>query len=121
MNITLQKDLETVAKAISEQDLNLLLDKLDVKTMAGREAVRMALANCLLLDRKQQDYGPENIADFSTFGVLVRMNDKMKRLKYMYNINGRRRKAINESINDSFRDLSNYGNIALMCELGLWP
>jgi hypothetical protein len=48
------------------------------------------------------------------------MNDKMERLKTLFN-KGRRKRAINESIVDTFRDISNYAIIALMLELGRWP
>ena len=95
-------------------------DQLNLKTPAAREFLRYALANTLLMDRKQQDYGPGNIAGFGTFGVVVRMNDKMERLKTLYN-SGRKRRAVNESIQDTFRDISNYGNIALMVDDSKWP
>jgi len=72
------------------------------------------------MDQKQQDYGPRNISGFGTFGVVVRMNDKFERLKSLFN-KGRRRRAVNESIIDTFRDISNYATIALMIETNQWP
>lgn len=112
-----KQDLESVSKV----DLSDLVIKLGFKTKAGTEALKVAIANCLLLDRKQIDYGPKNVSAFGSFGVMVRLNDKMERLKTIYTKKGRKRSVINESINDSFRDMSNYATIALLIELGLWP
>jgi Nucleotide modification associated domain 1 len=116
---SLQKDLE----ALKPMDSSLvgICETMGIKTDAGKVVVRFVLANALLFDRKQLDYGPKNISTFGSFGVVVRMNDKMERLKSLYTIKGRKRRAINESIVDSFRDISNYGIIASMLELGQWP
>ena len=104
--------------------MNDLLDKLaldlDLKTVAGKIALRIALENVKLLDNKQLDYGSKNISGFGTFGVVVRMNDKFERIKNLFN-SGRRKRAVNESIRDSFRDISNYAIIALMVETKQWP
>lgn len=93
---------------------------LGLKTAASKEFIRVALANAILMDEKQQDYGPGNIAGFGTFGVLVRMNDKVERLKNLFG-KGRKRRAINESIEDTLRDIGNYAVIALQLELERWP
>lgn len=34
-----------------------------------------------LMIKKQRSYGHKNITDFGSFGVLVRVNDKINRLK----------------------------------------
>jgi len=114
---TLKKDLETVT--LLTEKVNLLCDQLGIKTTAGRNFVFNSLANALLMDQKQQDYGSRNISGFGTFGVVVRMNDKFERLKSLFN-KGRRRRAVNESIIDTFRDISNYATIALMIETNQW-
>lgn len=93
---------------------------LGISTQAGREALSYALRDVLLLDRKQQDYGPRNISDFGVTGVLIRINDKVSRLKNLHG-KGRRRKAQNESVRDSYQDLTNYGIIARMLLDGKWP
>jgi hypothetical protein len=108
--------------AIPEPDesvFDLLCRALELKTQAGREALIVALTNIKLLDNKQLDYGSKNISGFGTFGVLVRMNDKFERLKNLFN--NRRRKATNESILDSFDDISNYAIIARLVETHKWP
>jgi hypothetical protein len=139
---------------------------LGLKTLAGREALRVAIENVQLLDRKQQDYGPANISAFGLFGCVVRANDKVERLKNLKNY-GREQKAamkklrevinhlerdwhklnilqtldhledamtqfkvlfakkrkpvINETLRDTFRDISNYAIIALLLDSGRWP
>lgn len=114
---TLKDDSQKAGLILHDLKLD---EKLGLKTKAAREFLCLALANVMLMDRKQQDYGSTNISGFGTFGVVVRMNDKMERLKSLYN-KGKRRKAVNESIKDTFRDVSNYATIALMVELGRWP
>ena len=96
-------------------------EKLGIKTETGHEFLLMALANAMLFDRKQQDYGSRNINGFGTLGCLVRMNDKMERIKHLFNVKGRKTVAVNESIADSYRDISNYAIIALMLEEDVWP
>ena len=100
-------------------DLDTIKNQLGLKTTAGYDALRIALENVLLLDKKQQDYGPKNISGFGAFGVIVRMNDKFERLKTLHS--KRRKRAVNESMHDTLRDISNYAIIALMLEKNLWP
>jgi hypothetical protein len=69
------------------------------------------------LDKKQLDYGSANISDFGEYGVLVRANDKVARLK---NLLTNVASPQNESIEDSWLDLSNYSIIAVLCRRGEW-
>jgi len=67
-----------------------------------------------LFARKQKDYGPGNIAmngdrNLALMGLGVRMNDKTQRI---LNLIWNKKDAENESLVDSFRDLSVYGVIA---------
>ena len=67
-----------------------------------------------LFARKQKDYGPGNIAmngdrNLALMGLGVRMNDKTQRI---LNLVWNKKDAENESLVDSFRDLSVYGIIA---------
>ncbi len=96
-----------------------LCESVGITTTAGLSAFYLMVENAILLDRKQQDYGPRNISSFGLIGVIVRMNDKMERLK---NLTGtKRKKARNESIKDSLKDMCNYAVIGEMLERGLWP
>lgn len=75
-----------------------------------------------VLVAKQLDYGPGNINNApggAMNGILVRMNDKMERLKnLMYHSEG---EPQNESIDDSLIDIANYAVIAMMVRNGSWP
>jgi hypothetical protein len=68
------------------------------------------------MDTKQQDYGSNNISAFGEFGVLVRLNDKMERLKHLNKMPS----VKNESIDDTYLDIANYAVIALMIRRNLW-
>jgi len=70
-----------------------------------------------LMIAKQKDYGPGNIMAFGELGVLVRVNDKIERLK---NLHKSGKEPKNESLDDSWRDLANYGIIALMLRRGIF-
>ena len=83
-----------------------------------RAYIQIALYDILTFDRKQHDYGPENITAFGEKGVVVRMNDKMARLR---NLVWGDKPASNEAIEDSYTDLSVYGVIGRMCRAGTWP
>ena len=63
------------------------------------------------LIRKQRDYGHLNILGFGEFGILVRVSDKVARLK---NLIGNGKQPNNESVDDSWEDLAAYSVIALM-------
>lgn len=74
-----------------------------------------------ILCSKQRDYSPNNIAlapGGAMNGLLVRMNDKMERLKNLYYNTV---DPYNESFDDSLLDLANYCVIALMVRNGEWP
>ena len=80
-----------------------------------------------LMVRKQTDYGPGNISAFGELGVLVRLSDKLERLKNLLltrdaqgRITMNPAAPANESVEDSYRDLLNYALIALMVRQGQW-
>ena len=64
-----------------------------------------------LLCKKQADYGHDNINAFGEFGLLVRTNDKVARLR---NLQGKEGKA--EPRIDAWRDIAGYAIIALMID-----
>ena len=73
-----------------------------------------------ILVMKQIDYGPLNIWNApggATNGLMVRMSDKLERLKNLiYNSI----EPNNEALEDSFIDIANYAIIAMMVERGIW-
>ena len=73
-----------------------------------------------LLISKHQDYGPKNISDSpggALNGLRVRMHDKTARINNLID-NGTQEQ--HEPLEDSFKDLANYGIIALLVLRGKW-
>jgi hypothetical protein len=73
-----------------------------------------------LLISKHRDYGPKNISDSpggALNGLRVRMHDKTARINNLID-NGTT--AQHEPLEDSFKDLANYGIIALLVLRGKW-
>ena len=68
--------------------------------------------------RKQDGYGPNNIADTRELGVAIRLNDKVKRILNLLK-NGTN--PDEESIRDNLLDIADYAIIALLCLDGNWP
>ena len=81
-----------------------------------------------LFAKKHLDYGMHNVSagtnlensdeiEFAMTGLWYRLSDKINRWKNMI-ISGRR--AQNESLIDTFQDVTNYGIIAQLVKRGLW-
>jgi hypothetical protein len=66
-----------------------------------------------LVINKQRDYGHDNILAFGEFGVLVRTNDKVARLR---NLQGK--EGVTEPRIDAWKDIAGYAIIALMLDKG---
>ena len=75
-----------------------------------------------LLIKKHRDYGPKNISNSpygATNGLVVRMWDKIARIVNLTK-DGKNIKAENEPLEDSFKDIANYGIIGLLVLRGKW-
>ena len=81
-----------------------------------------------LFAKKHLDYGMHNVSagtnletkderEFAMTGLWYRLSDKINRWKNMM-ISGR--KAQNETLIDTFQDITNYGIIAQLVAKGLW-
>ena len=81
-----------------------------------------------LFAKKHLDYGMHNVSagtnldtkdevEFAMTGLWYRLSDKINRWKNMI-ISGR--KAQNETLIDTFQDVTNYGIIAQLVSKGLW-
>jgi hypothetical protein len=68
-----------------------------------------------LLASKQHDYGHENINRFGAQGVRVRLWDKISRHE---NLHGRGFTSMNESIQDTLKDMIGYATIYMMVKNG---
>lgn len=86
--------------------------------MVTRDFIALVLNQIKTFDEKQHDYGSMNIAIRGESGVLTRVSDKVQRLIHLEESKAT---AKNESIEDSWLDISVYGTIALMIRRGLWP
>ena len=82
-----------------------------------------------LFCEKQFNYGPSNIAvgtqlltkddvKLSLTGLFFRMNDKIQRIKTM--VIGNYNDNVEEPLEDSYLDVSNYGIIATIVGRGKW-
>lgn len=100
-----------------EEITSQLIPLLGIETDMGKEALKYYLEAILMFEKKQLDYGSGNIADFGEFGVLVRLNDKINRLKNLFK---NQVEARNESIADTWLDITNYGLIGTMCHNKVW-
>ena len=86
-----------------------LFKELECQEEQTKIIIRLVIEDIKLFDKKQHDYGPNNISKFGVQGVLVRTNDKLERLINLYKND---RNPENESIDDTWQDLSIYGVIA---------
>lgn len=129
--------MKSTKKASDKFSIDTTVDKDTLELVNKMEATypnmtsefkKICIEQYLTFVRKQNDYGPANIAmnthleneqdlKLSLTGLTVRMNDKMSRL---INLILKKNKPQNESIEDTFMDLSVYGKIALVVMRGKW-
>jgi len=76
---------------------------------------RTALQVAEIVIAKQHDYGHDNILAFKEQGLVVRLWDKINRLK---NLVWKNNDPKNESIEDTFTDIAGYAIIGLMLAEG---
>ena len=77
-----------------------------------------------LFAKKQHDYGPGNISmggnkELSLLALAIRMNDKVQRLLNILH-NNKGETTVEESLKDTFQDLSVYGVIAQIVSNDKW-
>ena len=105
------------------QELNKkhLSEGLDLQTEMGVEFLRLSLECVKLFDSKQVDYGSSNISMNGELGVMVRTQDKVSRMRniLLKQLSGES-EVNHESLEDTYRDLANYGIIGLMLNKGIW-
>lgn len=64
---------------------------------------------------RHKKYGPGNIAEFGEQGLLVRLSDKLARLRNSSD------DFSDESVDDAVLDVVGYGLIWMMWRAGAWP
>lgn len=127
----ISKDLETHLRALeshmkdyserseaTKQAVTRLLTLLSQSTDQTVAAFLSIVDGLELLDRKARDYGPGNINAFGDLGVLVRMSDKIERLKNLYKSSATPQV---ESVDDTWIDIMNYAAIAIAYRRKQWP
>lgn len=115
---------------LSQKQLDIIneLEKLYPQTIA--EFKNLLLKEFITFCEKQYDYGPGNIAVntqlknekeilISLKGIWFRVNDKIQRLFNIILVRDSLN-TTNESVEDSWKDLSVYGKIARIVMLGKW-
>jgi hypothetical protein len=89
---------------------------MDREKQSFEEACRdIALEVAEVVIAKQHDYGHNNILAFKEQGLVVRLWDKINRLKNLFWNNSEPK---NESIEDTFTDIAGYAIIGLMLAEG---
>lgn len=66
--------------------------------------------------RKNHDYGTENLSTFGTAGIIVRIGDKLRRLKNLTSTHP----AVKEKAVDTLTDIFNYSVYGAMLSRGIW-
>ena len=66
-----------------------------------------------LLQSKRVSYGPHNLTEFGDIGVLIRTNDKIKRLVHMWQ-KDLSTTAVGEDALDAWRDIAGYALLVLV-------
>ena len=110
--------MHTPPELISEV-ASMIYQRLQLTEPISVSFIQKLIEMLLLFDKKQHDYGSTNIGQFGTYGIVVRLNDKMERLKNV--IAKRRGRVKNETIRDTLIDMANYAIIAMLVEEGGWP
>ena len=83
------------------------------------QTIVCAMCDCFdVFKERQKKYGRGNISEFGAPGVVVRLADKMARLRRSYFDSVG--EVSDETIEDTWKDIVNYGLIGLTCHRGKW-
>ncbi len=94
---------------------------LHVTESGGQKAEHLEFLEGLLeevtatMHQRGRKYGPGNISEFGELGVLVRLSDKLARLRHTTE------NFADETSEDSWLDVVGYGLIGMAWSRGLWP
>jgi len=70
-----------------------------------------------LLKRKNEMYGDENIVKIGEEGIIIRITEKIERLKHLIK---NKTNPPEETIEDTWKDIIGYGTIGLMLKRNKW-
>ena len=100
---------------------------LELKEPMTLETLKVMLECAKLFDQKQSDYGSRNIAgwpskELNIFGVAVRLNDKIQRMANLIlkQVKGSGPQVEGEKLEDTARDICNYGAILELLITDKW-
>ena len=71
----------------------------------------------ILLKRKNEMYGDENIIKIGEEGIIVRLDEKLERLKHLIKM---KKDPPEETIEDTWKDIVGYGLIGIMLRRKKW-
>ena len=109
--------MENKSRSVEEEIKQIL----GVKTQMGEEIIRVALECIELFDRKQQDYGSENMLISGELGVACRLQDKSSRIRHLLVKRLKGDSEVNyESLEDAYVDVANIGMIGVLLSRGVW-
>lgn len=114
---------------LEEKSIDVIKDMREKYPQINKEFQKIQIEQYSLFCKKMLDYGKANISlggdlsipkdkTYSLTGIQIRLNDKINRLKNLL-VHGKNY-VKNESIEDTFIDISNYGIIALLVERNKW-
>jgi hypothetical protein len=99
--------------------VDMVYGALNLETQMARLYLSEVLRLAKVFDRKQLDYGSQNISQFGEKGVLVRVTDKIERLKnLLWNKKGAA--PANEALADTWDDIHVYACIGRLCHDDKW-
>lgn len=101
--------LNEVNKVLSDKDLRTLFQHMGFITIVNSNLKFGEVLDTVI--GKQRDYGHGNILKFGLTGIVVRLSDKIERLK---NLSKTGVAPTNESVRDTQLDIVGYCMIALM-------
>jgi len=74
----------------------------------------------ILFQKKHESYGPDNISATGINGIIIRMWDKINRLRRRI-IENNPETLTDEQLVDSLADIANYAIIGLLLLHNIWP
>lgn len=116
---------------MTRKDDDIIVDKVEKEfPTLMKEFKKIQEEQYRLFAKKHHDYGLKNISfgeditteegrKIPTIGLVVRMRDKMERLVNLV-VGGKSNFVVEETVTDTFQDLSIYGVIAQILNNGKW-
>lgn len=116
-SIKIHQGLFLLASHCSISIFNNLLNDEEYSSFANVELNPSMIATTVI--KKQNDYGPENVAKFGMWGLIVRLHDKIARFENLMSKNRSGKNAVSdETIYDTLLDIIGYSTVAILWSYG---